>query len=161
MMPLNERGSRTITRMLQTRVVRAFFKLVIGAADDVADIETLRRQHKATKGRILRLKVGEIETDFRLGKNGIEEMGLTNAKPNATVVIDSPECIMAFLNGTISVPQQDGSFQSEVYDLQSMWWRGELRVIADPNEGWWSDMTALDSVLKDILPKLRARMGLR
>ena len=124
---------------------------------DVADIQ---KRYSATKGRILRLHITDINmfANFKID-NGRVDM-VTCDHPNATAYF-SLDTLFHLIRGEVTIKEQDGYMRNESYTPFDAWRRGELVIVSEnPNEGWLSDLTLFGrEIYEEAFPQIREKLG--
>lgn len=125
------------------------------------DVPGIQKRFKATKGRILRLHITDINmfANFKI-ENGRVDM-VTCDHPNATAYF-SLDSLLHLINGEITIKEQDGYVHNESYTPFDAWRRGELVIVSEnPNEGWLSDLSLFGKeVYAEAFPALKKKMKL-
>lgn len=146
----------SIRAKLATTLLRAIQK-VLNKDVDVADIQ---QRYSATKGRILRLHITDLNmfANFKID-NGRVDM-VTSDHPNATAYF-SFDTLLHLINGEITIKEQDGYVHNESYTPFDAWRRGELVIVSEnPNEGWLSDLTLFGKeIYQEAFPAIREKLG--
>lgn len=124
------------------------------------DIPDIQKRYSATKGRILRLHITDVDmfANFKIDSGRVDMV--TCEHPNATAYF-SLDTLLHLINGKIAIKEQDGYVHDESYTPFDAWRRGELVIVSEnPNEGWLSDLTLFGrEIYEEAFPQIREKLG--
>ena len=142
------------------RITAALLRAIQKVMNKDVGVGNLQDKYNATKGRILRLYISDVDTyaNFKI-ENGVVNIVHCD-EPNATVSI-SLNTLLLLIKGTMTVKEQDGTPVTQTYTPFDAWRRGELVIqTANPNESWLSDLTLFGKeVYAEAFPALRSKLG--